>query len=155
MRINVIAPLMILIGRCYVCGGKGGRVERSFEAHRGGVTVVRWSQDGSGLLTGKMGGCAYASKCTDISSALKPARMDRSRSGRGIPCFVRSLHKVVGLHAVKPWHLLIAYSTILRHGGVCCLLVSGRRSGGVCEWISTHHQTTSTVAETRAGKFIV
>ena len=29
-------------------------MERVFEAHKGGVTVVRWNHDGSGLLTGNI-----------------------------------------------------------------------------------------------------
>jgi len=31
---------------------KNGRIEKSIDAHKGAITVGRWSSDGSALLTG-------------------------------------------------------------------------------------------------------
>jgi len=31
---------------------KSGRIEKSIDAHKGAITVGRWSTDGSALLTG-------------------------------------------------------------------------------------------------------
>lgn len=40
----------MLIGKFYLIS-RAGRVEKSIEAHRGAVLCVRWSYDGSALIT--------------------------------------------------------------------------------------------------------